>query len=85
MDEVSQPNRSFLVVSTFAQNNTTARGSTDWCACTQDRGGLTLDQVREYIARPSLPVLLKLTTRHSQRLQLRPRHGRECIGAAVAV
>ena len=62
MDEVSQPNRSFLVVSAFAQNNTTARGSTDWCACTQDRGGLTLDQVREYIARPSLPVLLKLTT-----------------------
>lgn len=52
MDEVSQPNRSFPVVSAYAQNITTARGSTDWCALTQDRGGLTLDQVREYIVWP---------------------------------
>lgn len=58
MDEVSQPNRSFPVVTAFAQNKTTARGSTDWCASTQDRGGLTLDQVREYIERSTLSVPL---------------------------
>jgi U4/U6 small nuclear ribonucleoprotein PRP4 len=50
------------VASAFAQNSTAARGSTDWCTRTQDRGGLTLDQVRECIARPNSLVLAKLTT-----------------------
>lgn len=55
MDEVSRHQiAAFQWSLPFAQNNTTARGSTDWCACTQDRGGLTLDQVREYLVPPSL-------------------------------